>query len=246
MSALKQQTQENQNYQYWISILVPMYNEKETIVYVLNKIKSAMVDKSFEIIVVDDGSSDGSADEVQKFIMLNPNLNVQYHYQSNQGKGGAIRTAIEKSSGEILVVQDADLEYEPTDILPLLTPFIDGAKVVYGSRNMNLDEREHSSIFFYWGGLLVTYATNILFGSKLTDEATGYKLFHASLFEEFYFKHNDFAWEPELTAKILKKKIEIIERPISYKPRSKAEGKKISWKDGVKAIWVLLVERFKK
>ncbi len=242
-TALKQQPAP---YKYRLSILVPMYNEAGTILFVLNKVKLALEGESFEIIVVDDGSVDHSRDEVENFIALNPSLPVHYHHQINQGKGGAIRTGIKNATGEILVVQDADLEYDPTDILPLLTPFIEGAKVVYGSRNLSKGEREHSTLLFYWGGLLVTYATNFLFGSKLTDEATGYKLFHASLFETLSFKHNDFAWEPEITAKILKNKIDIIEKPITYKPRSKDEGKKISWIDGVKAIAVLVAERLKK
>lgn len=233
-------------YKFKISILVPMYNEAGTILFVLNKIKQAMQGLSYEIIVVDDGSTDDSAAETKKFIAINDQLPISYYYQDNQGKGGAIHRAIEESSGEILVVQDADLEYEPKDILPLLGPFENGAKVVYGSRNMNPENREHSSLMFYWGGLLVTFATNFLFGSKLTDEATGYKLFHADLFEDFDFRHKDFAWEPEITAKILKARIDIIEKPVTYKPRSKSEGKKISWIDGIKAIKVLLVEYFRK
>ncbi len=232
-------------YQFQVSVLVPMYNEESTIVFVLNKIKLALKDRSYEVIVVDDGSKDSSAIQVQTFIKQNPQLHLRYIHQANTGKGGAIRTAIEHSQGEILVVQDADLEYEPSDILPLLKPFQNGAKVVYGSRNMNKVDREHSSLLFYWGGIAVTIATNILYGCKLTDEATGYKLFHASLFEDLSFHYNDFAWEPEITAKILKRKIQIHELPITYKPRSKDEGKKITWQDGIKAVWVLCKERFK-
>jgi dolichol-phosphate mannosyltransferase len=160
------------------------------------------------------------------------------------GKGGAIRTGISFAKGEILVVQDADLEYEPEEIISLLSPFDSGASVVYGSRNINRLSRDHSSWFFYWGGVFVTKVTNILFGSELTDEATGYKLFRANIFDYLSFYHDDFAWEPEITAKILKNKFEIIELPISYNPRSKKEGKKISWRDGVKAIWVLFYEKF--
>ncbi len=237
---------QNSPYKFRLSILVPMYNEDKTILFVLKNIKHALVDESFEIVVVDDGSMDNSGEEVKKFMALNPNLAIRYHYQSNQGKGGAVRTAIGLAAGEILVVQDADLEYNPCDILTLLPPFAEGKQVVYGSRNLNKYEREHSTLLFYWGGLLVTLVTNLLFRSKLTDEATGYKLFHASLFETMSFNQNDFAWEPEITAKILKQKIEIVEKPITYKPRSKNEGKKISWRDGVKAIWVLIVERLRK
>ena len=236
----------NQEYSFKASILIPMYNEAETILFLLNKVKKALTQLDYEIIIVDDGSTDSSKEEVEKFMSINSKLNIQYIYQENMGKGGAIRTAIEHASGEILVVQDADMEYDPNDIPPLIDEFKNEVKVVYGSRNMIKEGREHSSVFFYWGGLLVTHATNFLFGSKLTDEATGYKLFHAEVFNRFSFKHNDFAWEPEITAKILKNKIDIIEKPISYKPRSKSEGKKISWTDGVKAIWVLLCEYFRR
>jgi glycosyltransferase involved in cell wall biosynthesis len=222
-----------------------MYNEAGTILFVLNKLKKALQNIEFEIVVVDDGSQDQSGEEVEKFIALNPHLPVFYFRQDNQGKGGAIRTAIKNATGEILVVQDADLEYDPKDILPLLTPFEEGELVVYGSRNMNKEKREHSTLLFYWGGLLVTFTTNWLFGSRLTDEATGYKLFHSCVFDRLQFHHNDFAWEPEITAKILKQQIAIIEKPITYKPRSKGEGKKITWRDGLKAIWVLLVERLR-
>ncbi len=233
-------------YRYWASILIPMFNEFETINFVLNRLKKAMVGLRYEIIIVDDGSFDGSKSQVQTFIALNPHMNIQYIHQENMGKGGAIRTAMQHASGEILVVQDADLEYNPQDILPLLKAFEEGARVVYGSRNLDPENREHSSIWFYWGGLLVTHVTNLLFGSRLTDEATGYKLFHASIMNDLSFEHNDFAWEPELTAKILKKNIVIVEKPISYKPRSASEGKKISWIDGVKAVWVLFTEYMKK
>ncbi len=244
MTTARQQSPSN--YSYRLSILIPMLNEMSSILFILNKVKKALVDENYQIIVVDDGSTDQSAEEVEKFIALNPKLAIQLVRQENQGKGGAIRTAIAQASGEILVVQDADLEYDPNDILSLLPPFSENKKVVYGSRNLNKKEREHSTLLFYWGGLVVTYFTNFLFGSKLTDEATGYKLFHASIFQDLSFTHNDFAWEPEITAKILKRKIEIVEKPITYKPRSVTEGKKISWRDGVKALWVLLSERFKR
>ncbi len=223
-----------------------MLNEKDTIVFVLNKVKQALADFQYEIIVVDDGSTDGSEEPVTQFMAINPDIAVQYIYQPNMGKGGAIRTGIEAANGEILVVQDADLEYEPRDILSLVALFNENVQVVYGSRNMVKKDREHSTLLFYWGGLLVTLVTNLLFGSHLTDEATGYKLFHAEVFENLSFRHNDFAWEPEITAKLLKQKYEIVEHPISYTPRSSAEGKKISWRDGIKAIWVLVSEYLRK
>ncbi len=229
-----------------VSLLIPVYNEESSLLFLLNKIKIALIEIDYEMVIVDDGSTDQSAEKIETFIVLNPHLKIQFIRQTNLGKGGAIRTAIRNALGRVLVVQDADLEYEPEDIIALLEPFKQGEKVVYGSRNMNKENREHSSLFFYWGGILVTKVTNFLFSSNLTDEATGYKLFEAELFNDISFKENDFAWEPEVTAQILKRKIKIVEKPIQYHPRTKNEGKKISWKDGLKAIFVLFKEYFKK
>ena len=234
-------------YQYKVSILIPAFNEEKTIGVIMSKIVAADFADDYEIVVVDDGSSDNTKICVENFKNKNAHLNIIYSYQENMGKGAAIRKAIELSSGEILVIQDADLEYDPLDIKKLIELFNNSdCKVVYGSRNMNRKNHTHSSLLFYWGGILITIVTNILFQSSLTDEATGYKLFHASLFETYCFSNNDFAWEPEITAKILKDKINIYEAAISYHPRSRLEGKKISWMDGVKAIYVLLYEYFKK
>lgn len=234
------------HYKYKVSILIPAYNEESSILFILNKIIKTQFSDSYEIIIVNDGSTDKTQELVEGFIKKHPQHNIQCFYQKNQGKGGAIHRAITEAQGEILLVQDADLEYDPQDYPKLLLPFEHGQKVVYGSRNLNPSDRKHSSLFFYWGGILVTVMTNLLFGSKLTDEATGYKVFHASLFAKLNFYHKDFAWEPEITAKILKQNITIFEVPISYQPRSKKEGKKISWKDGVKAVWILIQEYFKK
>lgn len=244
MGALKQL---QNTYAFEVSILIPAYNEEATILFIINSITRTAFNKSYEIIVVDDGSTDRTAQLIENYKQTHPEINLSYIFQENQGKGGAIHTAIKHSQGEILIVQDADMEYTPSDYPQLLKPFEEnGALVVYGSRNLNNENREHSSQLFYWGGILVTKVTNLLFRSSLTDEATGYKLFHSSLFSQFNFRHKDFAWEPEITAKILKNDIKIHETPISYHPRTKAEGKKISWKDGVKAIWVLFQEYFNK
>jgi len=223
-----------------------MFNEERTVVFLLNKLKIALTNVNYEVVIVDDGSTDQSAQLVKNFASANPKLPVHYIYQENQGKGAAIRTAMDKACGEIYVVQDADLEYDPSDLIPLLDLFSKGEKVVYGSRNLVHKNRDHSTLLFYFGGLLVTWTTNLLFRSNLTDEATCYKLFHADVLKEISFKNNDFAWEPEITAKILKRKINIAEHPISYHPRSLEEGKKISWKDGVKAIYVLICEFVKR
>ncbi|MCJ8278170.1 MAG: glycosyltransferase family 2 protein [Bdellovibrionales bacterium] len=234
------------SYKYEVSVLIPAYNEEATILFVINSVVKTEFSSNFEIIIVDDGSTDQTQKLIEQYKNKNPQVNLKYFYQENQGKGGAIHTAIQHSEGEILIVQDADMEYTPSDFPALLKPFEDGAQVVYGSRNLNTEDREHSGLLFYWGGILVTIVTNLLYSSKLTDEATGYKVFHAKIFEQFNFKHKDFAWEPEITAKILKKKIKIHEVPITYHPRSKAEGKKITWKDGVKAVLILFLESFKR
>lgn len=233
-------------YAYWASILIPVYNEESTLPFILNKVRLALGKESFELVVVDDGSTDNSAQLIQDFAALHPELPLQYIHQKNQGKGAAIRTAMAAAAGEVYVVQDADLEYDPLDILPLLELFKKGEQVVYGSRNLDPANRAHSTLMFYYGGLLVTWFTNFLFGSKLTDEATCYKLFRAELFESLSFRNNDFAWEPEITAKILKLNIQIAERPVSYHPRAVEEGKKISWRDGMKALYVLFYEFIKR
>jgi dolichol-phosphate mannosyltransferase len=238
--------QKQGKYKFQCSILIPMLNEQDTILFILNKVKVALAKFNYEIIVVDDGSTDFSKDRVDTFINLNPQLNIQYIYQNNLGKGGAIRSAIAASQGEILVVQDADLEYDPNDIPALLNLFNKHTQVVYGSRILMKSNTNYSSLFFYWGGHLVTFTTNFLFKAQLTDEATGYKLFHSELLKNTPFKNNDFAWEPEITAKILKKKIAIIEHPICYQPRTKLQGKKITWRDGIKALSVLCIEYLKK
>lgn len=229
-----------------VSLLIPVYNEGESVLFLFHKIKKALAELSYEWVIVDDGSTDDSAEKIRHFIKMNPELSIHFYQQKNQGKGAAIRTAIEHAHGDILVVQDADLEYDPTDILRLIEPFREGAMVVYGSRILHPENKEHSSPFFYWGGRLITWATNLLFRSQLTDEPTGYKLFSRHLFENLGFIENDFSWEPEITAKILKKRIAIVEKPIRYTPRSKAEGKKISYRDGLKALRVLWREFLKK
>lgn len=233
-------------YQWGLTIMIPAYNEEGTLTFLLNKLIQTKLPYSFEIIIVDDGSTDGTTDIIRGFLKRHPQHAIRFFQKKNQGKGSAIRLAVEHAQGEILIVQDADLEYDPNDIPKLLVPFSQGAKVVYGSRNLNKKKPTYSHITFYLGGLFVTYWTNFLFGSQLTDEATGYKLFHASLFKDLNFKSNGFAWEPEITAKILKKNIQIHEIPIYYNPRDKKMGKKITWHDGTKALWTLLKEYFKK
>jgi glycosyltransferase involved in cell wall biosynthesis len=228
-----------------LSILIPSFNEEKTIIAVLEKVISRNWQRDYEIIVIDDGSTDQSELLIKRFQKENPKINIQYFYKENGGKGSAIRLGIEQAKLDYVIVQDADLEYEPSDYAQLLALMDKGAKVVYGSRNAIKEGREHSTLMFYWGGLLVTYVTNFIYGSKLTDQCTCYKLFDKNIFNSISFLHNDFAWEPELTAKILKQGHTIEEAPISYHPRGIEEGKKITWRDGIKAVWILIKEYFK-
>ncbi|MER0441286.1 glycosyltransferase family 2 protein [Emticicia sp. W12TSBA100-4] len=222
-----------------LSVLIPAYNEINNIQNILNKIGE--VDIPMEIIVVDDGSTDGTRELLNT--LKSDKIKVVFH-EKNQGKGGAIRTAIAHSKGDIIIIQDADLEYDPQDYFKLI-PVIESGKekVVYGSRFLN-KQNKHSYFSFFLGGQVVTWITNILYFQNLTDEPTCYKVFDAKLLKSIKLNCTGFEFCPEVTAKIAKLGYKIPEVPISYYPRSISEGKKINWKDGVEAIWVLLKYRF--
>ncbi len=223
-----------------LSVLIPAYNEVKSIDTLLEKIQAVPLTK--EIIIVDDGSTDGTRDRLATYQSV-PNIRVVYH-EHNQGKGAAIRTAIQHMTGDIAIVQDADLEYEPQDYLALVQPIVEGReKVVYGSRFLNRANR-HSYMSFYVGGQVVTLLTNILYNQRLTDEPTCYKVFDSHLLRSIPLDCTRFEFCPEVTAKVAKRGIQIKELPINYYPRSIAEGKKISWFDGLEAIWVLFKYRF--
>lgn len=225
-----------------LSVLIPAYNEIKSIDTLLEKIQAVPLTK--EIIIVDDGSTDGTRERLATYASV-PNIRVIYH-EHNQGKGAAIRTAIQQMTGDIAIVQDADLEYEPQDYLALVKPIVDGKeKVVYGSRFLNPENR-HSYMSFYIGGQVVTLLTNILYNQRLTDEPTCYKVFDSHLLRSIPLECTRFEFCPEVTAKVAKQGIRIKELPISYYPRSVAEGKKISWFDGLEAIWVLFKYRLVK
>ena len=219
-----------------LSVLIPAYNEINSIDILLEKIQAVPLDK--EIIIVDDGSTDGTRDRLATYTSI-PNIKVVLH-DHNQGKGAAIRTAIKYMTGDIAIVQDADLEYEPQDYLALVKPIAEGKeKVIYGSRFLKPENR-HSYMSFYIGGQVVTLLTNVLYNQRLTDEPTCYKVFDADFLRSIPLNCTRFEFCPEVTAKVAKRGIRIKELPISYYPRSVAEGKKISWFDGIEAIWVLL------
>ena len=222
-----------------LSVLIPAYNEVHNIQNILNKIGEVNIPK--EIIVVDDGSTDGTRELLNT--LKSDIIKVIFH-EKNQGKGGAIRTAIAHSKGDIILIQDADLEYDPQDYYKLI-PVIESGKekVVYGSRFLN-KQNKHSYFSFFLGGQVVTWITNILYFQTLTDEPTCYKVFDAKLLKSIKLNCTGFEFCPEVTAKIAKLGYKIPEVPISYYPRSISEGKKINWKDGVEAIWVLFKYRF--
>ena len=225
-----------------LSVLIPAYNERKSIDILLEKIQAVPLTK--EIIIVDDGSTDGTRERLATYESV-PNIRVVYH-DHNQGKGAAIRTAIKHMTGDIAIVQDADLEYEPQDYLTLVKPIAEGReKVIYGSRFLKPENR-HSYMSFYIGGQVVTLLTNILYNQRLTDEPTCYKVFDANFLRSIPLECTRFEFCPEVTAKVAKRGIRIKEFPINYYPRSVAEGKKISWFDGLEAIWVLLKYRIVK
>jgi glycosyltransferase involved in cell wall biosynthesis len=219
-----------------LSIIIPVYNESKTIGEIIRQVKAV---KGFdkEIIVVNDGSTD----KTSKVIKDIRDIKVINH-QKNQGKGSAIRTGIAKAGGDYLLVQDADLEYDPQDISTMLTPIRRGkAEVVYGSR---FTGQRRNMFFWHWiGNQFLTLITNILYNTTLSDMETCYKLMPTKLAKSLNLKARHFEFEPEVTAKILKKGIRIWEVPISYAGREYHEGKKISAKDAIPALWTLVKER---
>ena len=223
-----------------LSILVPVYNEIATIDELIKRIKSVKLSIEKEIIVVDDGSTDGTRDFLSR--LSDEQIKVLFH-DRNMGKGRAIRTALKKATGSIIIIQDADLEYDPKDYVRLLEPIIQGkSSVVYGNRRSEGMKKSYNR--FYWGGRLVTAITNFLYRAGIHDEPVCYKLFKKEVLDSITLKCEGFEFCPEVTAKVCRAGHGICEVPISYNPRSFSQGKKINWRDGLYAIWVLLKYKF--
>ena len=228
-----------------LSIVIPAYNEERTIHLILDRIKAVKLigDMTKEIIITNDCSSDDTEGAIQRYIETNPALNIQYlKHEQNQGKGAALHTGIRYASGDYVIIQDADLEYDPQEYNILLQPILDGfADVVYGSRFVG--GKPHR-ILFYWhskGNKWLTGISNMLTNLNLTDMETCYKLFERKTIQSLDLKEKRFGFEPEVTAKIARvPNVRIYEVGISYYGRSYAEGKKIGWKDGFRAIYCIL------
>ncbi|GIJ30105.1 glycosyl transferase [Micromonospora qiuiae] len=222
-----------------LSILMPVYNEEDRIADALKQALAVDYPCDFELVVVDDGSRDGTSEVLDR--VDDARLRVITH-QRNAGKGAAIRTAVANAEGDYMVILDADLEYDPQDIPTLLAPVLDGrATVVYGNRTFG----SHSAYSFWYvmGNKGVTMAANVLFNSYISDLETCFKLMPVELYRSLDIRSRGFGMEAEVTGKLLRRRIRPFEVPISYRARGREEGKKITWRDGVEAIWILGRER---
>lgn len=227
-----------------LSVIVPVYNERETIGEILERVRAAdLAPFEKEIVVVDDCSKDGTRELLPRLVRTEGGAEMLVFHEQNQGKGAAIRTGLRAASGDYVVIQDADLEYDPNEIRRLCEPILAGtATVVYGSRFLGKIRR---MTFRQWvGNKGLTVLTNLLYGASLTDMETCYKLMPAAAVKSLNLRAQRFDFEPEVTAKLLRRGERIVELPVSYAARADDAGKKISWKDGFPALWALLKYRF--
>ena len=226
-----------------LSVVIPCYNEKDTIALALDRVKNCGL--KTEIIVVDDGSTDGTRDLLTA--ELRGKIDKILFHKVNMGKGRALRTGFQAATGDLVIVQDADLEYDPKDFQRLVEPFIYGeadAEVVYGSRYLRNGRFRVDGFYHEFGNKMLTGISNICSDLSLTDMETCYKMFRRDVIQSIKLCENRFGFEPEITAKIAKKRCKIYELPISYHPRTFEEGKKIGWKDAVRAIYCIIKYNF--
>ena len=224
-----------------LSVLVPVYNEPRTLETVLRRVLAVPIDK--EVLVVDDGSTDGTREVLADLAKKLP-IRAFFH-ERNRGKGSAIRTALAEARGDIVLVQDADLEYDPEDYPKLIEPIVRGeTNVVYGSRYLASAGNALPFTHYKVAVLLLNGFANLLYGTRLTDEATCYKVFRASLIRALPLRCERFEFCPEVTARVAKRGERIVEVPVAYHYRTKAQGKKIGWRDGIEAFTTLLRYRF--
>ena len=223
-----------------LSVIVPVFDERNTVVEIVRRMRMVDLPVELEIIVVDDGSTDGTRDVLRQ--LADSTVRVITH-DANRGKGAAIRSGLADVTGDLVLVQDADLEYDPEDWPKLLNPMLRGkARVVYGSR---FTGERRNMLFLHWvGNRFLSLVTNVLYNTTLSDMETCYKLFDRTLLEGITLRAQRFEFEPEVTAKILRRGIRIYEVPISYTGREFDEGKKITWRDGFIALWTLVKYRF--
>jgi glycosyltransferase involved in cell wall biosynthesis len=225
-----------------LSVIVPVFNERNTVVEVVRRMRTVELPVDREIVLVDDGSDDGTRAVLPQ--LGDSTVRVVTHPR-NRGKGAAVRTALETITGDLVIIQDADLEYDPEDWPKLLAPVLKGrAQVVYGSR---FTGERRNMLFLHWlGNRFLSLVTNVLYNTTLSDMETGYKLFDRRVLDGIDLRADRFEFEPEVTAKVLRQKIRIYEVPISYAGREPEEGKKITWRDGFLALWTLVKYRFVK
>ena len=225
-----------------LSVLMPVYNERKTLAEIVSRVLKGRINgiDSLELVIVDDASTDGSTEIIEQLADTYPQIKPIFQ-KKNRGKGAAIREAVEIASGDIAIIQDADLEYDPNDFQQLLTPILqDDADVVYGSRFMIKADRRDLYSKHVLGNKFLTFLSNSFTNLNLTDMETCYKAFRLQTLKTVPLRSNRFGIEPEITAKIAKRKLRLHEVPISYQARTYAEGKKIKWKDGIVAIYIIL------
>ncbi len=233
-------TEETHDYRK-LSVIVPVFDERNTVVEIVRRMRVVDLPVELEIVIVDDGSTDGTRDVLRQ--LGDSTVRVITH-DANKGKGAAIRSGLAHVHGDLVLVQDADLEYDPEDWPKLLAPILRGkARVVYGSR---FTGERRNMLFLHWvGNRFLSLVTNVLYNTTLSDMETCYKLFDRALLDSITLRAERFEFEPEVTAKILRRGIRIYEVPISYTGREFDEGKKITWRDGFVALWTLVKYRFK-